>query len=99
MLVDGTLPVAEFEQTLPIPAIEGSECLDLEWLDLDYAGEPAKLLVRKSKTRRARTVWMHRDLVQLFTNWPANRAPRDKVVAFTMRTARRVRSASWTFHC
>ena len=27
-----------------------SEVLELEWRDLDYSGEPATLLVRKSKT-------------------------------------------------
>ena len=62
-----------------------SEVLELEWRDLDYSGDPATLLVRKSKSRRARTVRLHRDLVQLFANWPANRSPRDKVVALTMR--------------
>ena len=41
------------------------------------------------ESRRARTVRMHADLVQLFTNWPANRSPRDKVVALAMRTALR----------
>ena len=58
-----------------------SEVLELEWRDLDYLGDPATLLVRRSKTRKARTVRLHPDLVQLFTNWPANRSPRDKVVA------------------
>ena len=66
-----------------------SEVLELEWRDLDYSGRPATLLVRKSKSRRARTVRMHADLVQLFANWPANRVPRDKVVALAMRTALR----------
>ena len=66
-----------------------SEVLELEWRDLDYAGEPPTLLVRKSKSHRARTVRLHRDLVQLFTNWPANRSPRDKVVALAMRTVLR----------
>ena len=66
-----------------------SEVLELEWRDLDYLGDPATLLVRKSKSRRARTVRLHADLVQLFTNWPANRSPRDKVVALSMRTALR----------
>ena len=66
-----------------------SEVLELEWRDLDYSGDPATLLVRRSKTRRARTVRMHGDLVQLFTNWPANRSPRDKVVALAMRTVLR----------
>ena len=33
-----------------------SEVLELEWRDLDYSGDPASLLVRKSKSRRARTV-------------------------------------------
>ena len=66
-----------------------SEVLELEWRDLDYSSDPATLLVRKSKTRKARTVRLHRDLVQLFTNWPANRSPRDKVVALAMRTVLR----------
>ena len=66
-----------------------SEALELEWRDLDYSGEPATLLVRKSKSGRPRTVRLHRELVQLFTNWPANRFPRDKVVALSMRTALR----------
>ena len=66
-----------------------SEVLELEWRDLDYSGDPATLLVRKSKSRRARTVRLHPDLVQLFTNWPANRSPRDKVVSLSMRTALR----------
>ena len=55
-----------------------SEVLELEWRDLDYSGDPATLLVRKSKTRRARTVRLHPELVRLFTNWPANRAPRER---------------------
>ena len=66
-----------------------SEVLELEWRDLDYLGDPATLLVRKSKNRRARTVRLHQELVQLFTNWPANRSPRDKVVALSMRSALR----------
>ena len=67
-----------------------SEVLELEWRDLDYSGDPATLLVRKSKSHRARTVRLHRDLVQLFTNWPGSRAPRNKVVvALAMRTALR----------
>ena len=39
-----------------------SEVLELEWRDLDYSDEAPTLLVRKSKSRRARTVRMHRDL-------------------------------------
>ena len=66
-----------------------SEVLELEWRDLDYSGRPATLLVRKSKSRRARTVRLHQDLVQLFANWPANRSPRDKVLALAMRTVLR----------
>ena len=66
-----------------------SEVLELEWRDLDYAGGPATLLVRKSKSRRARTVRVHPELVQLFTNWPASRSPRDKLVPLSMRTALR----------
>ena len=66
-----------------------SEVLELEWRDLDYSGDPASLLVRKSKTRPARTVRLHRDLVQLFSNWPANLSPRDTVIPLSMRTALR----------
>ena len=66
-----------------------SEALELEWRDLDYAGDVPTVLVRRSKTRKARTVRMHPELVQLFTNWPANRTPRDKVLALSMRTALR----------
>ena len=33
-----------------------SEVLELEWRDLDYSVDPATVLVRKSKSRRARTV-------------------------------------------
>ena len=32
---------------------------------------------------------MHVELVQLFTNWPTNRTPGDKVVDITMRTVLR----------
>ena len=66
-----------------------SEVLELEWRDLDYQGDPATLLVRRSKTRKARTVRLHPELVQLFTNWPANRSPRDKVAPLAMRTVLR----------
>ncbi len=66
-----------------------SEVLELEWRDLNYSGDPATLLVRKSKSRRARTVRLHPDLVQLFANWPANRSPRDKVVMLSMWTVLR----------
>ena len=66
-----------------------SEALELEWRDLDYLGERATLIVRRSKTRHARTVSMHDELVRLFTNWPANRSPRDKVVDISMRTVLR----------
>ena len=45
-----------------------SEVLKLEWRDLDYLGMPANLLVQESKSRRARTVRMHDELVRLFTN-------------------------------
>ena len=65
------------------------EVLELEWRDLDYWGRPATLLVRKSKSRRARTVRLHGDLVQLFANWPSSRSPRDKVVGLAMRTTLR----------
>ena len=43
-----------------------SEALALEWRDLDYLGSPPTLLVRRSKSRRPRTVRLHPDLVQLF---------------------------------
>ena len=66
-----------------------SEVLELEWRDLDYAVEPPTLLVRRSKTRKVRTVRLHPELVQLFTNWPASRSPRDKVVPLAMRTVLR----------
>ena len=66
-----------------------SEVLELEWRDLDYSGESPTLLVRKSKSRRARTVRLHQDLVHLFANRPANRSPRDKVVGLAMRTVLR----------
>ena len=66
-----------------------SEVLALEWRDLDYSGDPATLLVRRSKTRKVRTVRLHRELVQLFSNWPTNRSSRDKVVMLSMRTALR----------
>ena len=39
-----------------------SEVLELEWRDLNYAGDPATLLVRRSKTRKARTVRLHPEL-------------------------------------
>ena len=63
-----------------------SEILNLEWRDLHYLSVPATLQVRESKARRARTVRMHDELVRLFTNWPANRSPRDKVVQLSMRS-------------
>ncbi len=66
-----------------------SEVLELEWRDLSYASDPATLLVRQSKTRKPRTVRLHAELVQLFTNWPANRTARDKVVPVAMRTVLR----------
>ena len=65
------------------------EALALEWRDLDYAGDPPTLLVRKSKTGTGRTVPLHPDLVRLFGNWPARHGPRDKVVGLTRRTALR----------
>ena len=65
------------------------EALALEWRDLDYAGDPPTLLVRKSKTGSGRTVPLHGDLVQLFGNWPARHGPRDRVVGLTRRTALR----------
>ena len=66
-----------------------SEALELEWRDLDHAGEPATLLVWRSMTRRARTVRLQPEPAQLFTNWPANRSPRDKVMPLAMRSALR----------
>ena len=64
-----------------------SEALNLEWRDLNYLGKPATLQVRQSKTRRGRTVRMHSELVQMFTNWPVSHSSRDKVVGLSMRTA------------
>ena len=53
-----------------------SQVLELEWRDLGHSGGPG-------------TVRLHPELVQLFTNWLANRSPRDKVVSLSMRTALR----------
>ena len=66
-----------------------SEVLELEWWDLEYAGGLPALLVRRSKMRKARTVWMCGEPVHLFTNWLANRSPGDKVVDISMRTVLR----------
>ena len=71
------------------PACGSPRSSSLSGGTLDYAGDPATLLVRKSKSRRARTVRLHPELVQLFTNWPASRSPRDKLVPLSMRTALR----------
>ena len=66
-----------------------SEILALEWRDLDYRSEAPTLLVRESKSGKARTVPLHDEMVQLFTNWPVKHSPRDPVVTLTMRTALR----------
>ena len=66
-----------------------SEALALEWRDVDYRAEVPTLLVRQSKAGKARTVPLHDELVQLFTNWPASHSPRDRVVPLAMRTALR----------
>ena len=66
-----------------------SEALALEWRDLDYRSEVPTLLVRESKSGKPRTVPLHDEMVQLFTNWPVKHSPRDPVVALTMRTALR----------
>ncbi len=55
-----------------------SEALDLEWRDLDYRGDPPTLIVRQSKSGRARTVPLHGELVALFTNWPTPHRSRDR---------------------
>ena len=52
-------------------------------------GGPVTLFVRRSKTRKARAVRVHRGSVQLFINWPANRLPRDMAVTLSTRTALR----------
>ena len=70
-------------------ALRGSVVLAPEWWDLDYAGDPAALLVRRSKTRKARTVRMRGEPVQFFTNWPSNRSPRCKMVDINTRTVLR----------
>ena len=64
-----------------------AEVLDLEWRDIDTVG--ATLLVRESKTDRGRTVPLHPELTQMFSNWPSRRVPRDKVVCLSYRTALR----------
>ena len=87
--VGGRDRMESIRQIFWCPGLRVSEVLELEWRDLDYSGEPPTLLVRKSKSPPARTVRLHADLVQLFANWPANRVPRDKVVALAMRTALR----------
>ena len=66
-----------------------SEALALEWRDLDLTSAQPTLLVRRSKSGRARTVPLHGELVQLFTNWPVAHSPRDRVADLTMRTALR----------
>ena len=66
-----------------------SEVLELEWRDLDYLGDQATLIVRQSKSGRARTVPLHGELVALFTNWPTSHRSRDRVVPLPMRTALR----------
>ena len=55
------------------------EALELEWRDLDYRSEVPTLLVRKSKSGKPRTVPLHDEMVQLFTNWPVKHSPRDPV--------------------
>ena len=57
-----------------------SEALALECRDLDYRSEVPTLLVRESKSDRPRTVPLHDELAQLFTNWPAPHRSRDRVV-------------------
>ena len=49
-----------------------SEALALEWRDLDYRAEVPTLLVRESKSGKPRTVPLHDELAQLFTNWPVD---------------------------
>ena len=66
-----------------------SEAPALEWRDLDYRSEVPVLLVRESKSGKPRTVPLHDEMVQLFTNWPVKHSPRDPVVGLTMRTALR----------
>ena len=66
-----------------------SEVLALEGRDLDYRSGVPTLLVRESKSGRPRTVPLHDEMVQLFTNWPVKHSPRDPVVGLRMRTALR----------
>ena len=70
-------------------ALRISEALALQWRDLDYRAEVPMLLVRLSRSGRARTVPLHGELVQLLANWPVKHSPRDRVVDLTMRTALR----------
>ena len=66
-----------------------SEVLELEWRDLDYSGEPATLLSPEVEDAEGAYGADAPELVSLFTNWPSNRTPRDKVVPVAMRTVLR----------
>ena len=55
-----------------------SEALALEWRDIVLASRT--VIVRRSKSRHPRTMPLQDDLSRLFSNWPASRAPRSKVV-------------------
>ena len=54
----------------------------------DQVGRQLDALAAHNR-HQARTVRLHGDLVQLFTNWPSSRSPRDKVVGLAMRSALR----------
>ena len=66
-----------------------SEVLEHKWRDLDYTSDPPMLLVRRPKSRKARTVRLHLELTQLFTNWPASWSSWDMVMPLAMRTVLR----------
>ena len=66
-----------------------SEVLELEWRDLDHSGDPGTLLVRRSKSRRARTVRLHPELVQLLHQLACEQNAQGQGGAISMRTVLR----------
>ena len=66
-----------------------SEALPLEWRDLDIGSETPTLIVRWSKSKRAKTIPLHGELVSLFTDWPVAHGRRERIVDLTMRMALR----------
>jgi len=68
-----------------------AEFLEFEWRDLDYQGTPATIIVRQSKTQRARTVRMCRDLVQ---SWHSGHKSHSRSVRALSRGRRTILPAS-----